>query len=217
MQIIDVSVPLRNGMHFWEGDPEPQITRLEDFERGDAWTTTHVSFAAHIGTHIDAPLHRVRGGNTVDQLDLNTLIGTAYVIDLTDVPTAITAGDLERAKAPPGAKRLLFKTRNDKVWEREGFQKDFVALSGDGARWCVDHNIRLVGMDYISADVFLTDAAPAHDALLQAGVVIVEGLMLKDVAAGSYTLICLPIKLAGADGAPARAVLVSGTLSEEEK
>lgn len=217
MKIFDVSVPLRNGMHFWEGDPEPKITRLEDHERGDAWTTTHVSFAAHIGTHVDAPLHRVRGGNTVDRLDLETLIGPAYVVDMMQVSSAITAQALEGAEIPSDTKRLLFKTRNAALWEREGFQKDFVALSGDGAAWVVAHGIRLVGMDYLGADVYLTDEAPAHDVLLNAGVVIVEGMMLKHVAAGSYTLICLPIKLAGADGAPARAVLVSGTLNEEER
>lgn len=197
-------------MHFWEGDPEPRISRLEDHERGDAWTTTHLSFAAHIGTHVDAPLHRIRGGNTVDALALETLVGRAYVADLTAVALEIGAEDLVARGIPQDVKRLLFKTRNGALWGREGFQKDFVGLNAQGAQWVVERGIQLVGMDYLGADIFLTDTAPAHDVLLSAGVVIVEGLMLNDVAAGWYTLICLPIKVQGADGAPARAVLVDG-------
>lgn len=208
MKFFDVSVPLRNGMHYWPGDPVPEITRLEDHERGDAWSTTHLSFCAHIGTHIDAPLHRIRGGKTIDALELETLVGRAYVADLTGVTHAISAKDLQRAEIPIEAQRLLLKTRNGALWGREGFQKDFVGLSEDGAQWLVQHSIRLVGMDYLGADVFLTDAAPAHDVLLGSGVIIVEGLMLRDVAAGWYQLICLPIKLQGADGAPARAILI---------
>lgn len=195
-------------MHFWEGDPEPRISRLEDHERGDAWTTTHLSFAAHIGTHVDAPLHRLRGGNTVDALALETLVGRAYVADMTDVALEIGAHELAARGIPQDVKRLLFKTRNGALWGREGFQKDFVALNEQGAQWVVERGIQLVGMDYLGADIFLTDAAPAHDVLLKAGVVIVEGMLLKDVAAGWYTLICLPIKVQGADGAPARAILV---------
>lgn len=206
MTIHDVSVPVRNGMHYWQGDPAPQITRLEDIERGDAWTTTHLAFAAHIGTHVDAPLHRIRGGGTVDTLELEALIGRAYVADLTDVTSEITAQALEARAIPSNVKRLLFKTRNGALWARDAFSQDFVALSGDGAQWVVERNIQLVGMDYLSADRFAADAA--HDVLLNARVIIVEGMMLQDVAAGWYTLICLPLKVQGADGAPARALLV---------
>ncbi len=215
MTIHDISVPLQNGVHFWEGDPEPNISRIQDHERGDAWTTSHLSFAAHIGTHVDAPLHRVRGGKTIDSLDLRTLLGRAYVADLIDVNSEITANDLDARHIPSNVKRLLFKTRNGELWTRQGFQKDFVALSADGAQWVVERGIKLVGMDYLSADIFFADTAPAHDILLNANVVIVEGMMLQAVTAGWYTLICLPIKVAGADGAPARAILYTGSIEEE--
>jgi arylformamidase len=217
MTIHDVSVPLRNEMHFWPGDPEPQITRLQDHARGDEWTTTQLAFCAHVGTHVDAPLHRVRGGNTVDNLDLYTLIGPAYVVDLMGVTSEISGKELSARQIPANVKRLLFKTRNGKLWSRQGFQKDFVALNEEGARWVVEHGIKLVGMDYLSADIFLTETAPAHDMLLESGVVIVEGMMLNAVEQGWYTLICLPIRVQGADGAPARAVLVSGMLEDEEE
>jgi arylformamidase len=199
-------------VHYWPGDPVPRITRLEDHERGDPWTTTQLAFCAHIGTHVDAPLHRVRGGGTVDALDLHTLVGPAFVADLTDVASEISAQEMERRNVPAGVKRLLFKTRNGELWQRPEFQQDFVALNGDGARWVVEHGIQLVGMDYLSADVFLTDTV-----LLESKVIIVEGMVLSAIEQGWYTLICLPIRLQGADGAPARAVLVSGTLEGEEE
>ncbi len=208
MTIRDISAPIHNGMHFWEGDPEPRVTRLQDHERGDEWTTSFLSICAHLGTHVDAPLHRVRGGGTVDAFDLETLVGRAYVAALPDVAHAITAEALDAAEIHVDAKRLLFKTRNGALWERDGFQKDFVGLSESGAQWVVGRGIRLVGVDYLGADVYLTETAPAHDLLLKAGVIIVEGLQLSAVAAGWYTLVCLPIKVQGADGAPARAILV---------
>ena len=119
MIIHDLSVSLQNGMHFWEGDPEPKITRLQDHERGDAWTTSHLAFGAHIGTHIDAPLHRIRGGKTIDALGLYALIGRAYVVDLTYVISEIGAMDLEARGIPSEVERLLFKTRNGELWARD--------------------------------------------------------------------------------------------------
>lgn len=217
MQIIDLSVPLRNEMPYYPGDPAPQITRLEDYARGDAWQTTHVSFCAHIGTHVDAPRHRVRGGNTVDNLDLQTLIGRAYVVDLSGVASEIHAEDLQACNIPLSAERLILKTRNAALWQSDSFQQDFVALGESGAEWLVAHGIRLVAMDYLSADVFASQSFRAHDVLLQRGVVIVEGVMSDEIDEGWYTLICLPLRLQGADGAPARAVLIRGEFSKEEQ
>jgi arylformamidase len=217
MQIIDLSVPLRNEMPYYPGDPAPQISRLEDHERGDAWTTTHVSFCAHLGTHVDAPLHRVRGGNTVDRLDLQTLLGRAYVVDLSGVASEIHAEDLQARHIPLSAERLILKTRNGALWQDNAFQTDFVALSESGAEWLVAHGIRLVAMDYLSADIFASQDFRAHDVLLQHGMVIVEGIMSQEIQEGWYTLICLPLRLQGADGAPARAVLIRGEFSKEEQ
>ncbi len=217
MKIFDLSVPLRNDMPFYPGDPVPQITRIEDHARGDAWTTTHVSFCAHIGTHVDAPLHRVRDGNTVDNLDLQTLVGRAYVVDLTDVETEIHAEDLQARNIPLSAERLILKTRNAALWQSSTFAENFVALSESGAEWLVAHGIRLVAMDYLSADVFTSHDFRAHDVLLHAGVVIVEGVMTAQILEGWYTWICLPIRLQGADGAPARAILIQEDTVKEEQ
>lgn len=203
-------------MPFYPGDPAPQFTRLEDHERGDAWTTTHISFCAHLGTHVDAPLHRVRGGNTIDKLDLQVLVGRAYVVDLTNVPLEIHAEDLQARNIPLSAERLILKTRNAALWQSDSFQNDFVALGESGAEWLVAHGVRLVAMDYLSADVFSSEDFRAHDVLLHAGVVIVEGVMTGDVSEGWYTLVCLPLRIQGADGAPARAILIQGDIDKEE-
>lgn len=203
-------------MPFYPGDPAPQFTRLEDHECGDAWTTTHISFCAHLGTHVDAPLHRVRGGNTIDKSDLQVLVGRAYVVDLTNVPLEIHAEDLQARNIPLSAERLILKTRNAALWQSDSFQNDFVALGESGAEWLVAHGVRLVAMDYLSADVFSAEDFRAHDVLLHAGVVIVEGVMTGDVSEGWYTLVCLPLRIQGADGAPARAILIQGDIDKEE-
>jgi arylformamidase len=217
MQIFDVSVPLRNTMPYYPGDPAPQITRLEDHTRGDAWTTSHLSFSAHIGTHVDAPLHRLPGGNTVDNLDLQTLVGRAFVADLSDVASEIHAEDLEACRIPLSAERLVLKTRNAALWQRDEFQSHYVALSESGAEWVVARGIRLVAIDYLSVDLFDASDFRAHEVLLRAGVVIVEGVMTGEIAEGWYTLVCLPLRLQGADGAPARAILIQGEIELKEE
>jgi arylformamidase len=129
-------------------------------------------------------------------------------VDLTRVASAVTARDLARAKLPTRATRILLKTRNSSLWERAGFQKDFVALAWDAAQWIVARGIQLVGVDYLSVEAFGAPEPRAHRILLGAGVVIVEGLNLHDIAPGNYTLACLPLKIKHGDGAPARAILI---------
>ncbi|HZQ10683.1 MAG TPA: cyclase family protein [Anaerolineae bacterium] len=211
MTIHDLTVPLHNGMPFYPGDPAPQFTRLQEHTRGDEWTVTHLSMSAHTGTHVDAPLHRFQNGATVDSLNLRDLIGRAYVVDLSNVVSEITANDLIARNIPRNTKRLILKTRNAELWQRDDFQINYVALSGDGAQWLVGRGIRLVAFDYLSADIYATQKYPAHNILLGAGVVIVEGVMLGGIAEGWYVLICLPLRIQVAEGAPARAVLLSGT------
>ncbi len=164
---------------------------------------------AHSGTHVDAPFHFINeNALTVDQLSLKVLSGRAYVLNLPDCDL-ITAQVLENAEIPPRTRRLLFKTRNSAYWSSHGnaFRDDYVALSKDGAQWLVDRGVKLVGIDYLSIAPF-TDTRLTHEILLKAGVVVIEGLDLSKVSQGRYTLHCLPLKLAGADGAPARAILI---------
>ena len=175
--------------------------------QGDISNHSDLHFSAHTGTHVDAPLHFLEAGNDVTKLALDTLIGPAFVALLPEIPS-ITAQDLEGLSLPSSCTRLLLRTRNSGWWttEHREFRKDYTALSIDAARWVVDHRIRLIGVDYLSVQRF-HDGPETHRCLLEADVVLLEGLNLTGVAPGRYELICLPLKLAGAEGAPARAVL----------
>lgn len=209
MQFYDVTLPLKTGIPVWPGDPQVELQRVMKMEDGDSCNVTFLSMSAHSGTHVDAPYHFLGGDSArVEDLPLKVLIGRAYVLHLPDAEV-ITAQVLEKALIPPRTRRLLLKTRNSDYWKARisEFQPDFVAISPDGAQLLVDRGVRLVGVDYLSVAPF-QDGAPTHQVLLRAGVVVVEGLNLSDVAPGRYNLHCLPLKLAGADGAPARVILV---------
>lgn len=192
----------------YAGDPAVKLERTVDLDQGDAYTVTWIEMGAHTGTHVDAPAHFQRGGRTVDQIDLDAVIGRAHVVDMTRVEREITSRDLEAADVPHGAERLLFRTRNSALWSIAGFQQGYVGVAGDGAKWLVDHGVRLVGIDYLSVETFGSPDFSAHHILLAAGVVILEGVNLEGVEAGPYKLVCLPLRIAGVEGAPARAVLI---------
>jgi arylformamidase len=169
---------------------------------------TRIAMSAHTGTHVDAPFHVLPDGKYIEDIELKTLTGRAYVIDLPEIDL-IDAQALEEANLPPRTRRVLFRTRNSDLWaagETE-FARDYVGISADGAQYLVEKGVRLVGVDYLSVAPF-DDPLPTHEILLKAGVVVVEGLDLSRVSQGRYTFYCLPIKLARADGAPARAILV---------
>ncbi len=174
---------------------------------GQVSNNSRLNMDVHTGTHIDAPWHFIQSGATVEALELGMLIGPARVEALPEV-SSITALDLETLQIPPGTERLLLQTRNSKLWSAEDsqFREDFVALTSDAAQWIVNHGIGLVGIDYLSVQRF-SDGPLTHKLLLGASVIIVEGLDLSGVQPGLYELCCLPLKLVGADGAPARAVL----------
>jgi arylformamidase len=179
-------------------------------EDGAIANVTQLAICAHLGTHVDAPYHFLGGeAATVDQLPLNLLIGRAYVLQVDDKIDTITARELEAAEIPPRTRRVLFKTRNSRLWQQNDgkFAEDFVAVSPDGAQFLVERGIKLVGVDYLSVAPF-ADQAPTHQILLAAGIVVVEGLDLSKVSPGRYSLYCLPLKISGADGAPARVILI---------
>jgi len=209
MRIYDISVTVSENLPVWPGDPKIVLERVSKLEEGGESNVSRLEMGVHMGTHVDAPYHFL-GGNevTTDLLPLKILTGRAYVPHLPDVDL-ITAAVLKDAEIPPRTRRILFRTRNSKFWKKykKEFRPDFVALSGDGARYLVDKGIRLVGIDYLSIAPFNSTVA-THKILLESGIIIVEGLDLSEVSQGRYTLHCLPLKLAGSDGAPARAVLV---------
>jgi arylformamidase len=203
---IDVSVPIRTGMVHWPGDPPARISRALSMERGDPCTVSLLEMGAHTGTHMDAPAHFVPGGLGIDDLPLDASVGSARVIPIRD-HTSIKTDELVRYHIRRG-ERVLFKTHNsDHCWDTDRFVEDFVYLSATAAQYLAERQVRLVGIDYLSVGGFRADGVETHQALLQAGIWIIEGLNLKRVRPGRVQLLCLPLKIAGADGAPCRAVI----------
>jgi arylformamidase len=210
MRTYDISLTISPNLPIWPGDTPISIERTEKIEQGSDANVTRLEMSAHVGTHVDAPYHFLGGeAATVEQLPLNILYGRAYVLQIEDEVDLITKSVLKNAAIPLRIRRLLLKTRNSLYWAggETKFQEEFVALSEDGAQYLVDRGIRLIGIDYLSVAPF-SDTGPTHKVLLSAGVVILEGLNLSFVSPGRYTLYCLPIKIKGADGAPARAILI---------
>ncbi|HYY64463.1 MAG TPA: cyclase family protein [Gaiellaceae bacterium] len=196
MEIFDVSVPLREGMVTYPGDPEVHLERAASIAGGDVVNLTRIDFGLHSGTHVDAPVHFIEGGAGVDAVPLEALVGPCEVVEAPSLAPEFVA-------TAPRAERLLFKTPNSELWARDDFAEDFARLDGAGARLLVERGTRLVGVDYLSVG-----DEEAHHVLLAAGVVPVEGLDLRAVEQGAYELVCLPLRVAGADGAPARAILI---------
>jgi len=197
-EIIDISVPVRPGMVTYPGDPTVTLERVVSLAEGGVVNLSRLDFGVHTGTHVDAPVHFIDGAGATETLPLDVLLGPVRILDLTD------AGRLDAA-AFDGVEfqeRVLLKTRNSQLWERDTFADEFLALTEDGARRLIEGGVRLVGIDYLS----IGDEA-AHQALLGAGVVAIEGLDLRGVEPGEYGLICAPLKLVGSDGAPARVLL----------
>jgi len=210
MRTYDISLTISPDLPVWPGDPGVVVERVEKIEEGSPANVSQLNMGVHTGTHVDAPYHFLGGeAATVEQLPLNLLTGRAYVLQLVDEVDLITASILAQSGIPPRTRRLLLKTRNSALWAREEteFQTDFVALSADGAQYLVDRNVRLVGVDYLSVAPY-DQTTPTHEILLSAGIIVLEGLNLSDVSQGRYALYCLPLKIAGCDGAPARAILV---------
>ena len=206
---IDVSATLDPATTpVYEGDAPMRFDFVKDMRKGDVLTLSVYSLGAHSGTHIDAPMHFVSGGASIDQVPLEPLIGPARVIEIPDGVQAIDAAELSRHEWR-GAQRVLFRTRSSqRGWmSSPTFHRDFAYIAPDAAQLLADAGVLLVGIDYISAEQFGAPAPRTHQILLGRGIPIVEGLALERVQAGEYDLIVLPLKVAGHEGAPARAVL----------
>lgn len=207
MQLIDISVPVTPQLPVWPGEAQPTINHKFRMSEGSDANVTQFAVGSHTGTHIDAPLHFVDGGKTTIEIPLEKLVGPCQVVDLQG-KTEITAADLAALQLPKGTQKILFKTDNSRHWEDAShpFQEDFCALTADAAQWVVDNGIHLVGIDYLSIQLY-HDPIDTHVILLSNEVVIVETLDLRQVEPGTYRLICLPLKIAGVEGTPARAIL----------
>jgi arylformamidase len=206
MKIYDISVSLSEDLPVFPGDPPVRIEPVTCLTSGDAANVSRISMSTHSGTHLDPPRHFNDHGISVDRIPLTLLMGPALVLELQGV-TDITSAVLDRLPIR-GEERLLLKTANSQLWSKPAFCGDYSSLTPDGARFLVDVGVKLVGIEYLSIERLDGDGE-VHRILLDNGVFILEGLNLTGVAPGSYELVCLPLKIAGGDGAPARALLIS--------
>ncbi|MGI8427282.1 MAG: cyclase family protein [Actinomycetota bacterium] len=203
---IDVSAGLSSGMVHWPGDPAVEISLAKDISKGDSSNVSQISMGSHTGTHMDAPLHFIPGAPGLDQMELAATIGVARVIAIND-PESITVNELERHSIESG-ERILFRTNNSSTsWVQDPFATDFVYISTEAAHYLGEKKVRTVGVDYLSVGGYKKNGSDVHRALLGAGIWIIEGMQLQDIGPGSYEMICLPLRILGADGAPARAIL----------
>lgn len=203
---IDISIPLQNSMICWPGDPPFTIECIR--EEGPEYITTisSLGLGSHSGTHIDAPAHYLPGGKSIDMMPPDVTIGKARVIEIQD-RYSINTKELVTHHIQQ-EERLLFKTRNSlKAWHTDIFTEDYVSLSVEAARYLVDCDIKTAGIDYLSIGDYNQGGAETHKILLEHGIWIIEGLDLSRVTQGIYELVCLPLRIAGADGAPARAMI----------
>jgi arylformamidase len=207
-RIYDISVPIRTGGLVYPGNPEIEVTLQQAVARGDGANVSFVRFGSHTGTHADASRHFFDDGQTVDKIPLDKLIGPALVIHFPDELMAVSAADL-REHDLGAHTRILLRTRNSVLLSRRDFVRDYTYLAPDGAQYLVDNGVELVGIDYFSIEQFHSGHHLTHKTLLEKSVVIVEGLDLSIPAPGVYQLICLPLRIEGCDGAPARAVLIN--------
>jgi arylformamidase len=204
--VYDVTLTLTGDLPTFPGEPGVTLEPVHRIGSGGPANVSKVCMGTHTGTHLDAPLHFFDGAKSVAELSLDALIGPAIVVGI-QVADTIRANDLARIDLPAGTQRVLFKTLNSALLRQSQFTRDFVSIDPSAAHWLVERGVRLVGVDYLSAEQFGRTPAETHLTLLGAGVVIVEGLDLLDVPAGQYDLICLPLKLP-ADGCPVRALLI---------
>jgi len=204
-RFLDVSVPLAPGIPAYPGNPEFELQPIKRIADGGSSNVSRVVMGTHTGTHVDAPRHFFDGAAGIDGLALDLLIGRAHVVDMPR-RGGITVDDLARAGLREDL-RVLLRTPNSALWNGTAFKQDYTYLTEDGARYLVAQGVKVVGIDYLSVEQFKKAGAPAHRALLSQGVIIIEGLNLSDAEPGMYEMYCLPLRIAGGDGAPARVVL----------
>lgn len=211
MKIYDISVRIRPDMPTWPGDPPVSLEKISSLENGDDANISLLKMCVHTGTHIDAPNHFLKNGKTIEDLSMDAFIGQALVMEIEPKAEVITEPLL---KSHPDfhllqkSKRVLFKTRNSELWHThpDAFQPDYVGIDSSGAMLLARLNLLLIGVDYLSIANYTETNLP-HQVLLSQGIVLLEGIDLSSVPSGSYHLICLPLKIADCEGAPARTIL----------
>ena len=207
MEIKDVTLIVGSSTPTYLGDPSYKRRLVQSISSNDPPNVSLLTMSAHIGTHVDAPSHLFNGADSIDQIPLDILVGRVLVVEYNGLGP-ITANDMEGFGITDDNTRVLFKTRNSQMLDQREFVYDYVGFTEEAGKWVVNRGIKLIGIDYLSVDAHLNINFPVHRLMLAAGVVVVEGLSLGKISAGEYTLVCLPMKLEEAEGAPARVILL---------
>ena len=205
MKLIDVSVPLDARLPTYPHNTPFSLEPVRRMARGDSSNVSTLHMSAHAGTHVDAPRHFFDEGPGTEALPLDLLVGRTRVIEVAS-RAGIAAEDLDAIDFSDDI-RVLIKTHNSTFWGFPVFHEDYVGVTESGAKHLVEHGIKVVGVDYLSVEQFKNVGKPAHHVLLGAGTIVIEGLDLRDVEPGVYDMFCLPLRVVGSDGAPARVVL----------
>ena len=205
MKLIDVSVPLDAQLPTYPHNTPFSLEPIKRIARGDSSNVSTLHMSAHTGTHVDAPRHFFDEGPGTESLPLELLIGRARVIEVTS-RAGVAAKDLDAIDFSDDI-RVLIKTLNSRLWGAPEFHEDYVGVLESGAKHLVEQGIKVVGVDYLSVEKFHNPGAPAHHILLGAGTIVIEGLDLRGIEPGLYEMFCLPLRVVGSDGAPARVVL----------
>jgi len=213
MNIFDTSMPIRSDMPVWPGDPSVTLSQLSAINEGASANTSQIQMCVHTGTHIDAPKHFLDNGKTIDQIPLEKLVGEAIVLTIEDQEDVISAAVLQKhpdSKFLSTTRKVLFKTSNSKRLHTDPttFYQDYVGIDTSGAEFLSQFDLDLIGVDYYSVATFNETRAP-HQIFLRQEIVLLEGIDLTDVSGGLYRIICLPLNIAGCEGAPARVILTS--------
>ena len=205
MKLIDVSVPLDASLPTYPGNTPFSLEAIKRLARGESSNVSTVHMSAHTGTHVDAPRHFFDGAAGVDLLPLEMLIGRVRLIEIRS-RKGIGPDELSDINLSEDV-RVLIKTPNSRLWGSPEFNPDYVGVTEAGAKHLIGQGIKVLGVDYLSVEQFKQPGAPAHHVLLGGGTIVIEGLNLRDVEPGVYEMFCLPLRIVGADGAPARVVL----------
>jgi arylformamidase len=202
---IDISTTIKNGMVHWPGDAEVKIKKEQSMQASDECNVTTLQMSAHTGTHVDAPLHFIASGTDASEISLEKLIGVVKIFDIEN-PKTISLEEVRNLHIEIGCK-IIFKTKNsNRNWSEEPFNHQFVYLSTEAAQFLVDKNVQVIGVDYLSV-AGEENGSSVHRILLNQDILIIEGLALQNIEPGNYEMICLPLKIKDADGAPARVII----------
>lgn len=204
MKLIDITVPLDANLPVYPGNTPFTLEAIKRIATGDSSNVSTLHMSAHSGTHVDAPSHFFDGRPGADALSLELLIGRARVLEVT---SHHGIGPNELSGVASEDIRVLLKTPNSRLWRSPRFHADYVGVTEAGARFVVERGVKVLGVDYLSVEEYKKSGAPAHHVLLGGGTIVIEGLDLSEVEPGTYEMFCLPLRVVGSDGAPARVVL----------